>query len=196
MESTFEPQPAWQQRAAQQSARAAEWRQIRALVIRFGVPPIDADDVAQEVALSLHRTATIQERAALVWIISHSRANDYQRRRGARRRAYAHALPLLRGHTAAPNGEGAVMERERIAILLRAVDALEQSDPALHEVVRLHMEGLSLFEIARAQGTPYGTAITRTRRARTALRETLQRWAAEDEGRTLRAALRRAERWH
>lgn len=195
MESSEQQPASWKERTDDARARAAEWRQIRALVIRIGVPPIDADDVAQEVALSLHRTATIQERAALVWITSHSRASDYQRRRGARRRAYTHALPLLQGHTAAPNGEGAMMERERIAILLRAVDALEQSDPALHEVVRLHMEGLSLFEIARAQGTPYGTAITRTRRARIALREMLHRWNAEEEGRALRAVLRGAERW-
>lgn len=196
MESTHQQPAFWEQRAADARARAAEWRQIRALVIRLGVALVDADDVAQEVALCLHRTTAEVDRRALVWVTSRGKAKDHRDRRDFQRRAHASAARELRDFTAPPHGEAAVMERERIVILLRAIDALEALEPALHEVVRMLLEGRTLPEIAEAQGTPYGTAVSRTHRARVVLRETLQRWTAEDEGRALRAALRGAERWH
>lgn len=185
----------WKERTAAAHARADEWRRIRALVIRLGVAAADADDIAQEVAIGLYQTASILDRGELVQLAARSKASDYRRTRYQGRRAYADAAPQLRALTAQPNGEAEMIARAPLAILLRAVDALEASDPALHEVVRLHLDGCTLPEIAAVQGTPYGTAVSRTHRARSALRETLHRWTAEDEGRALRAALRGAEQW-
>lgn len=65
--------PTWRERAAEARARAEEWRTLRALVLRFGVDADQADDVAQEAALALHRTSSVMERRALV-VRAHEKA--------------------------------------------------------------------------------------------------------------------------
>ncbi|MBP6835076.1 MAG: hypothetical protein KA978_30100, partial [Deltaproteobacteria bacterium] len=87
--------PSWRERAAEARARAEEWRTLRALVLRFGVEADQADDVAQEAALPLHRTSSVLERRGLVWGIAKNTAAQHLRANMVRLQALEEAAPLL-----------------------------------------------------------------------------------------------------
>ncbi len=174
--------PSWRDRAAQARAQAEEWRALRRLVMRFGVESDQADDVAQEAALALHRAASILERRALVWGVAKNTAAQHLRAKMVRDRVLEEAASLLRPSPAPAAEELAIAHGPRV-MLERAIEKMKGTEPQPFQVISLHLDGLSVPEIAIALGVPYGTAATRLQRARAVLRATLERWEAEEASR-------------
>lgn len=75
-----------------------------------------------------------------------------------------------------PSAEDLLLQHARTALLRAAVRELAATHPALHAVIELHLEGMPMSRVAARLGIPLGTAWTRLRLAREALRETLRRW--------------------
>ena len=193
--SAHTERPTWRDRAAEAHARAEEWRTLRALVLRFGVDADQADDVAQEAALALHRPSSILERRALVWGVAKHTAAQHLRADMLRRQVFEEAAPLLCSPPAQAAEDLAIAHGPR-AMLERAIEGMRHAAPRLFEVLSLHLDGLTMPEIAAALLVPYGTAQTRFQGARAVLRETVRRWAAEDASRAQWAQLKGArKRW-
>ena len=179
--SAHTERPTGRDRAAQARAQAEEWHTIRRLVRRFGVEVDQADDIAQEVALALHRTPAILDRGVLVRTVAKRKAAIYRRGRGRRFRAMERAATDTRAQThPPPNAEERMITHGAIAMLRRAIEELKTAAPQLDAVLSLHLEGLTASEIAEVLRIPCGTADTRLRRARATLREQMSRWAAEN----------------
>lgn len=175
--------PAWMDRVAEKRAQAAEWQSLRGLLRRFGVPPGEVDDVAQEAALALHRTSSLLDRRALVWGVAKNTANHHLRASALGRQRFEEAL-LVWSPQPSPAAEEMAIVHGPAAMLSRAIAKLRDTAPQLHEVLSLHLEGLTMSQIAVRLMVPYGTAETRFQRARAVLRATVRRWAAEDASRT------------
>lgn len=172
----------WSERAAVVRAQKEEWLAIRTLVQQFGVRPDQADDVAQEIAVELHRTKCSYDRRALVWGIAKNKA-AYHRRAEARRNVVAREVAPLE-LSSLPSAEEVVITREPRALLARAIEELRSAEPDLHAVVLLHLEGLTTSAIAARLVIPPGTVDSRLYRARCVLRETVHRWNVEDASRS------------
>ncbi len=183
-------------RAAQARAQAEEWKALRRLVLRFGVDPDQADDVAQEAALALHRTSSILERRALMWGVAKNTAAHHLRAEMLRRQVFEEAAPLL-GLPPAPAAEDLAIGHGPRRMLEQAIEERSRAEPQPFEVLSLYLEGLRVPAIAAALRIPYGTAATRLQRARESLRETVRRWAAKDASRAHGAQLINGEprRW-
>lgn len=194
--SAHTERPTWRDRAAQARAQAEELRTLRALALRFGVDADQADDVAQEAALALHRTSSVLERRALVWGVAKHTAARHLRTNMLRRQVFEEAAPLLRA-SPAPAAEDMAIAHGPRAMLEQAIEEMRRTAPRLFEVLSLHLEGLTMPEIAAALLVPYGTAETRFQRARAVLRETVRRWAAKDASRAQLAQLTKGapKRW-
>ena len=179
--SAHTERPTGRDRAAEARAQAEEWHTIRRLVRRFGVEVDQADDIAQEVALALHRTPAILDRGALARTVAKCKAAIYQRGRSRRFRAMERAATDTRAQAhPPPNAEERMIVHGAIAMLRRAIKETKTAAPQLYAVLSLHIEGLTANEIAEALRIPCGTAETRLRRARVTLREQMDRWAAEN----------------
>jgi DNA-directed RNA polymerase specialized sigma24 family protein len=109
------------------------------------------------------------------------------RQRGEQARA------LERWHGAAPSIEEKILRRGPLTLLHAAVDQLRVTAPELHAVMRYELDGVPISRAAAELGIPRGTAYTRARRGRAALRGLLRRWE-DEEARRLRDATRRAPR--
>ncbi len=180
--------PAWMDRAASVRAQAAEWRSLRRLLVQFGVEPAEADDLAQDAALALHRTSSVLDRRALVWGVARNTATRHLQTAKGRRQKLEEVLPLLRPLPAAPADELA-LRRGPVVMLTQAIEAVRATEPQLHEVLLLHLDGLTMPQIAAQLLVPYGTAESRFQRARALLCETMQRWAAEEANGVMRRRL-------
>ena len=179
--SAHTERPTWRDRAAANRMQAKEWHAIRRLLMRFGVKADQADDIAQEVALVLHRTPSILDRGALTWGIVKWKAMTYRRSRRRQHRATARAAPMIQTEAhPPPSAEERMITYDAIARLRRAIEEMKTAAPQLHAVLSLHLNGLVATEIAEALRIPCGTADTRLRRARTTLRKQMERWAAEN----------------
>ncbi len=185
-------------RASQARAQAEEWHTIRRLVMRFGITADQADDVAQDVALILHRTASILDRRALTWGIVKRKATTYRRSERRRRRATEAAAAETQTHAQpAPSAEERMSAHSSIVLLRRAIEALKSAAPELHAVLLLSMDGLVVNEIAEVLRLPYGTAEGRLQRARATVRAQIDRWTAENARRAQWAQLTKGalKRW-
>ena len=194
--SAHTERPTWRERAAQARAQAEEWRTLRALALRFGVDADQADDVAQEAALALHRTSSVLERPALVWGVAKHTAAHHMRADMLRRQGFEEAVPLLCSPPA-PAAEDLAIAHGPRAMLEQAIEEMRRAEPQPFEVLSLYLEGLTVPAIAAALLVPYGTAATRLQRAREALRETVRRWTAKDANRAQLAQLTKGalKRW-
>lgn len=132
---------------------------LRALV-GLGVPPIDADDVTQEVFVIAHRRRADFDpsRPARAWLYGIARGVARNRRR-VRRPELVDALPA-----AADDPERDVANNEALALALRAMDGMSSK---LREVfVLMEFEALSAPEVATLLEISVNTVYSRLRLAR------------------------------
>jgi RNA polymerase sigma-70 factor, ECF subfamily len=167
MPSTFAPRA--------KALYPAVWRCLR----RFGVPDPDLDDALQAVLLALHRRwadlqalpkADLQNYACCV-------AASVARRAARTRQRFA-SVPLEEDLVhGAEDPELRAESREALAQL----DAiLANIEPDEREIFVLYeIEGLTGTEIATNLGIPYGTVVSRLRRAREDFRKALKRDASQ-----------------
>ncbi|MFO0725200.1 MAG: sigma-70 family RNA polymerase sigma factor [Myxococcota bacterium] len=136
------------------------WRALLGL----GVPRSDAEDVMQDVFMVVHKKlGGFEGRSTLrTWIygICVRTASDWRRR--AVRREEPRAEPL--GEAQAPSLEERVIDRQQLARLHAALDALDPEKRAVF--VLFEIEGLAMKEVADAVGCPLQTAYARLYAAR------------------------------
>ena len=162
-------------------AFAGDSRAFEAIVVRFEGPVLglarrylgreaDAEDAAQEafVRAFVHRDRFDPARPVLPWLLTVARHVCLDRLRRDKREPIAETEPdgcAFEGATA----EDALGDRERLARLRRALDALPEGQ---REVVAMfHLDGLAYREIAEALDVPIGTVMTWLHRGRARLRE-------------------------
>jgi len=153
---------------------AAEWRQLVAAVRSWlaDTAERDAEDVVQDVALSLFEsadlTAPIRNLSAYVYRALHNRVVDLYR---ARRLAAARA-PLPE-QVVDERGEvpGVVAGLDLRKDLFEAIDRLPAAQRAVFLATEL--EGSGFRELAERWGVPIGTLLARKHRAVKALRAAL-----------------------
>lgn len=153
---------------------AFAWRVLR----RLGVADDDADDVCQEVFLTVHRRlAHFEGRSSpRTWIygICVRVAADYRKRMKTRREvASSPPSPAVGAHQ-----EDELAVREARALLNRILDGLDDDKRAAF--VLYEVEDLSLKEVASALGCPLQTAYSRLQAARREVEEALRRLRAEE----------------
>src|SRR6478609_6254910 len=137
------------------------WRTL----INLGVPSCDAQDVCQEVMLTVHRRLPdFDGRALRGWLygICVRFASDYRRSARVRREVPTESLPEAAQESELPE----LVDRARS--LKRTLDALDEAKRAAF--VLYEVEELTLAEVAEALGVPLQTAYSRIKAAREALR--------------------------
>ena len=156
----------------------------------------DADDVTQEAMIAIARyprplviaphRAPDAVRKCILWgfvrrqVARHrsQRARDGERVSAPAPGEAARILTSARG--AAPSVEDRILEYARITLLRAAVEQLRAEAPELYAVLHLELEGVSIARIAADLEIPLGTAYTRSRLGREAVRAQLRRWEDDD----------------
>ncbi|MEI9976015.1 MAG: sigma-70 family RNA polymerase sigma factor [Ignavibacteriota bacterium] len=158
-------------RAALRSAAGREWTgSVPASPPAIPTPPPTADDLLQEIALSIWRglpqfRGECSERTFL-FRIAHNRAVTHLTRR--RPQATAEVVDVA---DTAPNPEAGLAREQQGERLRSAVQAL----PLLYrQVVTLMLEGLDYGEIAQVLGLSESNVGARLSRARQMLREAME----------------------
>jgi RNA polymerase sigma-70 factor (ECF subfamily) len=174
---------------------------IFARALRLTRDRLAAEEIVQETFLALWNRAELFDpaRGSLGgWLLTIARNRSVDRVRAAARRAPAAPFSALLGdglddaasldwllESSAPIG-GARAEPgpEQEALTAEARAAVREAVAALdvrhrQSILLAYRDGLSQSEIAARLGWPLGTVKTRTRRALLALREALERFAAE-----------------
>lgn len=174
------------------SAGAAEQRSfVTRLMLRFGLPPADAEDAAHDVFLiscrRQHELASREDRHGWLYLAARNVSRNRRRslRREAARRSYQHDLPQRGG---ARDGATALVEpaaddagvqpdqwlaARQLGELL--AEGLEQLSDEQRNVVRGALDGQSPAELARELDAPVATIASRLRMSRLALRRHLHR---------------------
>jgi RNA polymerase sigma-70 factor (ECF subfamily) len=153
-------------------------RTVMAVVrgVDSSLSPEEAEDLCQEVWLTLHRTAGRYQDAGNLkaWVcgIAVKKVRGNRRRLWARRAVHRrHGVP-----TAGIARPGGTETEERLASRQSLERALGGLSPGQREVLVLHVvEGLSGAEVAQALGISEGAVWTRIHRSRKAALETLRR---------------------
>jgi RNA polymerase sigma-70 factor (ECF subfamily) len=141
---------------------ASVWRLLR----RFGVPPSQLDDAAQEVFwVAARRISDIQpgrEHAFLYGVALRVASHVLRRRKSAPPMTELERLPDIVDPGPSPEGE---LEQQRARQLLDTV--LDRLPLELRTVfVLFELEGIPVRDIAELEEIPVGTASSRLRRAR------------------------------
>lgn len=143
------------------------WRTL----MNLGVPRCDAQDVCQEVMLTVHRRLPdFDGRSLRGWLygICVRFASDYRRSARVRREVPTEALPET-AHGAEPTED-----LDRARSLRRTLEALDTLDEAKRSAFVLYeVEELTLAEVSEALQVPIQTVYSRVKAAREALREKL-----------------------
>jgi len=149
------------------------WRALR----RLGVSSADVDDACQEVFVVVHRRlADYEGRSTLrTWLYGIAvRVAAAQRRRSHVRHEIPTEEPLADAPSTA-DPEGAASDREALAMLDRALDALDDDKRAVF--VLFEVEGLDMHEVAEALACPLQTAYSRLHAARKEVERSMRRAA-------------------
>lgn len=159
-------------------ALATLYERFGSLVFRMALQAVpsrsDAEDAVQEIFVRLWRTAHRYDskRAALVtWVILISRRQLVDRMRRSRSRLKPGALDESQTGPApavAP-GPGSPERQERMAVMLRRIEALPELQRTV--VTRAYLGGQTLRQIGEELNTPLGTIKSALSRALTRLRE-------------------------
>ena len=168
---------AWM-RAAQDGDAAAYDRLLRAVAPmvravgrRHGLPAAVAEDLAQDVLLTLHRVRHTYDpaRPFLPWLvaIAHRRAIDLQRRDGRVRARELSVPELLESFADVPANDEVDAEEQRM-ILRDAVAGLPPKQREALELVKLHE--LSVADAADRSGQSQGSIKVNVHRAIKSLR--------------------------
>lgn len=146
---------------------------VHAQMVRQGVAPVTADDVAQDVMETIWRKAHLYDphkSAAATWVLQIARNRRIDLRRRSREFSFA-AEAFLAIPDPAEGSDDCLDSAQREAYVRAAVDALP---PEQHELVRLAFyEGLSHTAIAQRLNLPLGTVKSRLRLAFARLRALL-----------------------
>lgn len=138
----------------------------------------DAEEVAQEVFLRVHRSVReFRGEARLsTWLYAITSHLCLNQLKGGyhRRRATAEALETLRAIDPGANPGAALEASEREAALHRAIAELDEERRIV--VVLRDLHGLAYEEIAAALDLPLNTVRSRLHRARMELKERLERF--------------------
>lgn len=160
-------------------------RQVFAYAYRLLSNHQDAEEVTQDVFVKLWRTlgSFRWESSFSTWIlvITRNTATDLLRRRdegtdplwreGAEGEEYG--VPIADASTDS-NPEEAYLQKERVATVRRAIDALPSD---FRDILCLReLQGLSYSEIAEVLSLEEGTVKSRINRARAALKKILKKW--------------------
>ena len=158
------------------------------VVCRLGVRPSDAEDVVQEVFVTVYRRlGEFEGRARLkTWVFSiavhfvQHYFRTHVRKPGDRATAKGTEIHVLADHR--ENGPASHVER------MERYDALDQVLAELDEAKRLvfvlaELEEMTLFEIGEVVGANANTVATRLRAARQAFEKALARFQARELGR-------------
>ncbi len=155
---------------------AFAWRLLR----RLGVADADADDVCQEVFLTVHRRLPDFEgrSSTRTWVygICIRVAADYRKRTRSRREVPSPQPP---DRAVDANQEDHVALREARALLDRVLDTLDDDRRAAF--VLYEIEELPLREVASALGCPLQTAYSRLQAARREVEDALHRLRAKED---------------
>lgn len=138
---------------------------VKAYAIRAGVGPADADEIAQDVMVSVWRHASDfdPDRAAVsTWIFAIARNRRIDHHRRGARPAPDPEDPLFQPD-AEPDGLAVLTAAEREARLRQALDALPAEQRRV--LVASFWRGLSHAEIAAEEALPLGTVKSRIRLA-------------------------------
>ncbi|MFZ6181021.1 RNA polymerase sigma factor [Nannocystis pusilla] len=148
------------------------WRIARA----FGVPADEADDVAQEVFLVVHRKLhTFQPSRSLpAWLFGITRNVVLMRRRAHTRRE--RRLSAVEPPPAPREPEASFELRQAAAFMQEFLDGLDEDKRLVFLLADI--EGLTASEIAEALEIPLGTVFSRLRAARLKLEQFSQRLRA------------------
>lgn len=138
---------------------------IKAFMMRAGASEPDADEIAQDVMVSIWRRAASFDparAAASTWIFAIARNRRIDMIRRMRRPAPDPEDPLFQPDPE-PDGLARVSLAEREALVREGLKGLA---PEQHDVLRLAFyDGLSHGEIAERSGLPLGTVKSRIRLA-------------------------------
>jgi RNA polymerase sigma-70 factor, ECF subfamily len=146
------------------------WNSLR----RLGVPPSDLEDLTHETFVVAFRRLDSFDaaRALRPWLFGiAAKVAGHHRRWRLRRREVGGDLPEL--ETAAPGPHEALQERQRRALLVRALSEVKLERRAvliLHEI-----DGIAIPEVARALGIELNTAYSRLRIGRAELASAVRR---------------------
>ncbi len=145
------------------------WRALR----RLGVPEADAEDISQEVFVTVHRKLPEFEGRSTVrtWLygICIRTASDHRRRAHVRRELATDRPP---DRVTSPTQPRDLERRRARAALDRALDTLDDDKRAV--LVLYEIEDLPMAEVAEAVGCPLQTAYARLYAARRLLKEVLE----------------------
>lgn len=147
------------------SSLSTMWRKVRAIVLRHGVSPQDADDIVQEAFVRLEAYARRQdlrsEEAFLVTTAVNASRDDA--RRHARVRARSAAFDLTQISDAAPQPEEQLALRER---LRRVNSGLARLDAKTRRCLLTHrLDGLTFAKIAERENLSVAAVEKRVARA-------------------------------
>lgn len=138
---------------------------IKAFMMRSGARPDDADEIAQDVMVSIWRRAATFDpgrAAASTWIFAIARNRRIDMIRRIRRPAPDPADPLFQPDPE-PDGLAVVSQAERQGRVRAGLATLPPEQRAV--LMAAFYEGLSHAEIAEAQDLPLGTVKSRIRLA-------------------------------
>jgi RNA polymerase sigma-70 factor (ECF subfamily) len=155
------------------------WRVLR----RLGVAEADADDVCQEVFVTVHRRLPEFEGRSSVrtWVygICVRTASDYRRRSRTRREVTLEAPPET---SVGPAQEDELSLRQARDIFDRMLDQLDEDKRVVF--VLYEIEDLPMIDVAAVVGCPLQTAYSRLHAARREVDAALDRLRARDRRRT------------
>lgn len=155
---------------------------VRAYLLRQGLNPSLADEVVQEVMLTVwhHGDRFDPEKGSVsTWVFTIARNRLIDSIRRQRRPEPSPDDPCWVGGNEDPlaSPELAAAHRVRVASLRAALSSLPEEQRRVLEA--LYFEGQSMSEHAEATGTPLGTVKTRARLALKALRGRIQEGSGE-----------------
>lgn len=146
---------------------------VRAFALRWGTRPDEADEIAQDVMVTVWRKAAIFDPArasAATWLYTIARNRRIDLVRRSARPAPDPEDPLFQGDPE-PDGASVLGQVQRDARVRAAIGALS---PDQREVIACAFyDGLSQSEIALKLDLPLGTVKSRTRLAMARLRAAL-----------------------
>ncbi|MBX3192297.1 MAG: RNA polymerase sigma factor [Labilithrix sp.] len=148
------------------------WRALR----RLGVAPSDVDDACQEVFVVVHRKLGGYEGRSQMrtWLYGIAvRVAAAHRRRSHTRHEVPTEDPVGPETASVGTPEGALAEREALALLDKALDELDDDKRAVF--VLYEVEGLEMPEVAEALSCPVQTAYSRLHAARKDVEKSMRR---------------------
>jgi len=151
-----------------------EFSRVRAIAVRTGLDPFEAEDVAQEVFAQFYGRHSPQAAYAAAWLrraAAHFALNTIRsrRRRGIREERQATAIATLGVAGDASSDPLQAMEiEERRADIRRLMSRLPQRQAA---VLAMRHSGMSYAEVAAAMQVPVGHVGSMLRRAEAAFKK-------------------------